>query len=123
MHLINAEAESSDLHSVMMILKIIDEIDKIVEQCLKITLDKESFYYSRFTMHLRYLVQRLANDKQSETGGAGMLHTLRQEYPDIYYCALQISDYLHGTWGWLCNEEEVLYLMLHISRVQEKMNQ
>jgi len=120
MHLINAEAESGDLHSLLMTIKIISEVEKIVEKNLGITLDKESYHYSRFAMHLRYLINRLASGTQTEERGAEMLRTLAREYPAIYLCAQQVARYFKGTWGWECNDEEVLYLMLHINRVQER---
>lgn len=120
LHLINAEAETGDMHSMMMTLKIISEVDAIVEAKLKIRLDKESFHYSRFTMHLRYLIQRLAAGNQVEERTSGMLRQLAREYPEIYLCARAVAEYFKNTWGWQCNDEELLYLMLHINRVQEK---
>ena len=66
LHLINAEAEAGDMHSMMMTLKALSDVDGIVEKQLDITLNKESFSYSRFSMHLRYLVQRLASGRQVE---------------------------------------------------------
>lgn len=119
LHLINAEAEISDMQSIMQTVKILTEIEKIVEKQLTIILDKESYHYSRFTMHLRYLIQRLQSSKQVEEQGVSMLKTLAYEYPEIYNCALQVVNYFEGTWGWKCNEEETLYLMLHIHRVQQ----
>lgn len=120
LHLINAEAETGDMHSMMMTLKIIAEVDAIVEEKLGIRLDKESFHYSRFTMHLRYLIQRLSSGEQVEEHTSGMLRQLAREYPDIYLCAREVADYFKNTWGWQCNDEERLYLMLHINRVREK---
>ncbi len=120
MHLINAEAESGDLHSVLMTMKILSEVERIVEKNLRIQLDRESYHYSRFVMHLRYLINRLASGTQTEERGADMLRTLSKEYPSIYLCAREIANYFRATWGWSCNDEEVLYLMLHINRVQER---
>ena len=117
MHIINAEAESSDLHDLMMTLKIIDQVETLVERQMKITLDKESYNYSRFAMHLRYLIQRLESGKPAEAHGAEMLRPLAREYPDIYTCALKVAEYFKGTWGWQCSDEEIVYLMMHIHRV------
>lgn len=49
LHLINAEVENGDLHSVMMTLKIISEICKIIQNSLKITLDEDSYHGLRCT--------------------------------------------------------------------------
>ena len=78
LHLINAEAEAGDMHSMMMTLKALSDVDGIVEKQLAITLNKESFSYSRFSMHLRYLVQRLASGRQVEERISGMLAQTRR---------------------------------------------
>lgn len=121
MHLINAEAESSNLHDLMMTLNIIDQVEKIVEYQLNITLDKESYNYSRFAMHLRYLIQRLDSGQQSEAGDAAdMLRPLAKEHPEVYACALKVVKYFQGTWRWQCKDEEIVYLMMHIHRVWQR---
>lgn len=120
MHIINAEAESSNLGNLMMTLKIIDQVERIVERQMKITLDKDSYNYSRFAMHLRYLVQRLESGSTAEAHGAEMLRPIAREYPDIYTCALKVAKYFKGTWGWQCSDEEIVYLMMHIHRVWKR---
>lgn len=120
MHLINAEIETGKASSAMLTLQVIGEIDEVVEEELHFQMDKSSYHYSRFTMHLRYLVQRLLSDKQVKNVGGSMLRTLAREYPDVYLCARRVREYLAQKYGWHCNDEEVLYLMIHINRVREK---
>ena len=120
LHLINAEAEAGDMHSMMMTLKALSDVDGIVEKQLAITLNKESFSYSRFSMHRRYLIQRLASGRQVEERISGMLAQMRRDYPQAYQCARAIADYFRAAWNWQCNDEEIVYLMLHITRLQEK---
>ena len=120
LHLINAETEAGDMNTMMATLRIIEDVDAIVEDRLKITLDKESFYYSRFTMHLRYLIQRLSAGEQAADQISGMLRQLAREYPDVYLCAQAVTEYFKDAWNWQCNDEEQVYLMLHINRVREK---
>ena len=45
---------------------------------------------------------------------------MRREYPQIYVCAKAVVEYFASAWSWQCNDEELLYLMLHIYRVQQK---
>ncbi len=120
MHLINAEFENSDIHSLVKVLQILDNIDSIVEKELNITLDRESYNYYRFSMHIRYLIQRLMTSAQSENGSGSMVKSLAKEYPKTYMCAKKVTAYLQKAGGWCCNDEEVLYLMLHINRVCQK---
>lgn len=115
LHLINAEAEAGDMHSMMMTLKALSDVDAIVEKELDIQLNKESF-----SMHLRYLIQRLASGRQVEDRISGMLVQVKRECPRAYNCARSIAGYFQNTWNWQCNDEELLYLTLHIGRLQEK---
>lgn len=84
-----------------------------------IQLNKESFSYSRFCMHLRYLVQRMMHGSPLDAGNAmdSIFVTMRNEYPQVYACVQQIDTFLHGTYGWQCSKEEQLYLIMHIHRV------
>lgn len=120
MHLINAEADSGNIHSLMKTMQIITETGQIVERELNVRLDTSSYGYSRFATHLRYLVQRLESGAPADEAGSSMLRTIAREYPDVYACALKVADYFKNTWGWTCSQEEILYLMLHINRVQGK---
>lgn len=118
LHLINAEAETDDMHATIMTAKVISDISDLVEQSLGITLDKDSFSYSRFAMHLRYLVQRMMSGKPADSlGGCDMLLSARREYPDLYNCARQVADYLKKNQDWSCDGDELLYLMMHLHRL------
>lgn len=59
MHLINAEIENSEIHSLVKALEIQEGVESIVEREMNLKLDKDSYSYYRFTMHIRYLIQRL----------------------------------------------------------------
>ena len=119
MHIITAESEVGDMHSTILTAKVISEISEIVEAQLSLRLDKDSFSFSRFAMHLRYLVQRMMHGKPlaSDSAMGTMFTTMRNEYPDIYACVLRIDSFLQGTYGWHCSKEEQLYLIMHIHRV------
>ena len=120
MHFINAEAESGDMHSLMLSMQVIAKVNEIVESSLHIQLDKDSYNYSRFATHLRYLIQRLQAGVQTDNISSNLRRTLMREYPDIYACTLQVVEYLKNTYGWDCNDDEVVYLIMHIQRVYER---
>lgn len=119
LHIITAENEVGDMHSTILTAKVISEITHLVEENLDVKLDKESFSYSRFAMHLRYLVQRMMHGKSfnAENGMDAIFIAMRKEYPEIYACVQQIDRFLQSTYGWTCSREEQLYLILHIQRV------
>ena len=71
MHIITAENEVGDMHSTILTAKVISELSAIVEHGMEIQLNKESFSYSRFCMHLRYLVQRMMHGSPLYAGNGG----------------------------------------------------
>lgn len=119
MHIITAENEVGDMHSTILTAKVISEITHLVEEKLGVKLDKDTFSYSRFAMHLRYLVQRMMHGKSfnAENSMDAIFIAMRKEYPEIYTCVTQIDQFLQNTYGWVCSREEQLYLILHIQRV------
>lgn len=119
MHFITAEAEVGDMHSTILTAKVVSEISALVEENLSVKLDKDSFSFSRFAMHLRYLVQRMMHGKplNGDNSVDSMFRTVSREYPKIYACVQKINDFLTATYGWPCSKEEQLYLIMHIHRV------
>ena len=101
-------------------MQVIAKVNEIVESSLHIQLDKDSYNYSRFTTHLRYLIQRLQNGVQTDNVSKSLRHTLMWEYPDIYACTQKVVQYLKDTFNWECNDDEVVYLIMHIQRVYER---
>lgn len=120
LHLINAETEYGDLHNFIQMMEIIDQVDQIIEQELNFKLDKDSYNYSRFATHMRYLIQRLQTDTQSKNQVNSMRRTLMKEFPDIYLCAKKVTGYFQKKWNWTCNDDELVYLMMHIHRVKKR---
>ena len=118
LHIVNAELEGSDLSSTLTAVEVLDEVTASVEQELGIVLDRESYNYARFAMHIQFLVRRLSAGAAMEQGSGKMLDELSREYPAVYHCACTVAQNIEQRHGWHCSRDEVLYLMLHIYRVQ-----
>lgn len=116
LHLIDAEVERSDMGSTVMALKVVDGVTEIIEQHFG-PIDTSSFAYARFATHLRYLVDRIRNGERVEAQLAPMLPVMRREYPDSFACASDIKAFLLTMWGWECDENEMLYLLIHLQRL------
>ena len=122
LHIVNAELEGSDLSSTLAAVEVLDEVTVLVERELGIALDRESYNYARFAMHIQFLVRRLSSGKVMEPGSGKMLSELSAEYPATYRCAQAVAKEIEQRHGWHCSSDEVLYLMLHIYRVQNRQN-
>lgn len=122
LHIVNAELEGSNLSSTLAAVEVLDEVTVLVERELGIALDRESYNYARFAMHIQFLVRRLSSGKVMEQGSGKMLSELSAEYPATYRCAQAVAKEIEQRHGWHCSSDEVLYLMLHIYRVQNRQN-
>lgn len=123
LHLITAETEVGDLHSTLITTKIIAELTDLVEDFFSIRLDKDGFNYSRFALHLRYLIQRMLQGKPLQPEGTGeMFRSVCREYPDIYACVQRIALYFTDNYGWNCTSDEQLYLMMHLYRLRSSQS-
>lgn len=120
LHLVNNEMENSDMHATLKAAEVIRDITEIIEQILRIQLDTASFNYSRFVMHIRYLLQRMEQDDQEQNGMSVVMRQLCWQYPDIYRCTLAIQDYLYNRFHRHCSQDEMLYLFMHINRLNER---
>ena len=82
LHIVNAELEGSDLSSTLAAVEVLDEVTVLVERELGIALDRESYNYARFAMHIQFLVRRLSSGKVMEQGSGKMLSEVaREEVP------------------------------------------
>jgi len=91
----------------------IEKCTEVVEKYMGLEVDRSGFAYSRFVSHMYYLLGRLSSDRPVDTENQKMFEALKEEYPEIYYCAVKISEVL----GVRLNNEELLYLILHINRL------
>lgn len=97
--------------------KIIKQITKIIERELHITVNKDSFNYTRFSSHLVHLLKRLNLEKPLDSQNDGLYKHAREDFPAISKCVDDIAIYLYDSYHCILDDEEKLYLIMHINRV------
>lgn len=118
LHIINAEIVNKSQRNKNFNEKIIDKIIDIIEDDLKIDIDKNGFNYSRFVTHLYYLLRRgKKNEFEENKNHNDMYLYLSSSLPKIYECSQKIGDYFSHHLHWKLTDEEYIYLILHISRL------
>lgn len=120
LHIIDAEAEKSDMKMTLATTEVVREVTGIIERDLDLVLDTESFMYARFVMHLRFLVGRVLKGEKADAKMAPMLEVMRDAYPESYACVQDILAYF-VTRGWECDESEILYLLIHVQRLKNNI--
>lgn len=117
LHFINADKNFNTMKKNYNEDKIIETITLIIEQRIGIKIQKGQFNYYRFATHMRHLIERLDNRNLMESKNSSLFKSIKEENKDAYGCVVEIEKYLTGEFGYILNEEEQLYLILHINRL------
>ena len=122
LHIVNAELDgmgnAEDMDFLFKSTAAVEQSVKIVERQLKMELDRASYPFVRFVAHLRYLIKRLMKGKVKPSENSSLFRQAARDFPDAYRCASAINNYLQKEYNWSCTDEELLYLMMHINRLQ-----
>lgn len=117
-HIVNAELDMNQMNQVSEMTKIIQNVLNIIKYHFKIDLDEYSLNYERFITHLKFFVQRLFNGTRlDDSGTASFMFGLKERFPNEYACSLKISEYVSKEFGRPLEEDELIYLTIHIKRI------
>ncbi len=117
LNMINAEVNKDKIVEAKENSKRNKKITEIIENEFHITISRDSFNYSRFLTHMNYLYGRARDDDMHKSENQKMFKEIILKYPKINVCVEKISRYLNDDYSICLNDEEKLYLMLHINRL------
>lgn len=119
LHVVNAQL-NEDMHRIMGITKVMQEILNIVKYHFRMEFDEESLNYYRFITHLKFFAQRLLNGNYYNDNENELFDMVKIKYSDSYECIKKIQKFIKEKYVYELTKEEMLYLMIHITRVVEK---
>lgn len=120
LHLVNAGAVAGNEKSQGYVEGVINDIREIISKTFDIYIDKDTFNFSRFVSHIQYMLKREEKGAPVSSENYKLFESIRDEYPRTFQCALKIKKYLNNELSCDLNEEELLYLILHINRLCER---
>lgn len=118
LHIVNAELNTS--MSVMYdITKLIEGALEVVEYYYQKKFDRESLDFNRFIVHLRYFAQRLfqAAPGQADEYDADFREMIIRSCRQHYKCAQHIGEYIRNAYQKEVSDEELIYLTIHLKRI------
>lgn len=118
MHILNSEMDL-DMERSKVMTKIIQDVLNIVKYHFSIEIDEESLDYERFVTHLKFFIQRAMHEKESRIWEKSLMDLIRIQYMDAYDCAGKVAAYIERTTPYVVLEEEMVYLTVHIQRLQK----
>ena len=120
LHIVNAEL-NTNMSEMYDITKLIEGTISVVEYYYQKTFDRESLDFNRFVVHLRYFAQRLFQGKTMEDAQGERDEVFRQlimkNCKEHYKCAQCIAQYIQNTYQKSLSEEELIYLTIHLKRI------
>ncbi|AQS52775.1 Transcription antiterminator LicT [Jeotgalibaca dankookensis] len=118
LHIVNAELDMAQVSQVTEMTKIIQDITNIVRLHFQVDLDEYSLNYERFIVHLKFFVQRLFTGVDLlEENDSSFLFLIKEKYREEYLCALKIRKYIMNHFDRDLQEDEIIYLTIHIKRI------
>ena len=120
LHILNAELNTS-MNEMQDMTRLIDGCIQVTEFYYRRKFDRDSLDFNRFSVHLRYLVQRLyqGNLLPERTTESDLLfrELIRRNCKEHYECASRIALYIENNFEKTVNEEEKIYLTIHLNRL------
>lgn len=118
LHFVNAQDGLESMDETLLITEITKSIVKIIQSLYAISLNKESISYSRFVTHIRYFMNRqLHNQVLAPSSDSKLFEIIQGQYPMSYACGLMIREMLKKEYQLQINDDEMVYLIIHIERV------
>lgn len=117
MHILNAEMDLDMGHSTVM-TRLIQDVINIVRYHFHIAFEEDSLDSERFITHLKFFIQRSMHNKKTNAWDDELQNMIRAQYSEAYKCAQKIASYIISSTSYAVPEEEVIYLTVHIQRLQ-----
>ena len=122
MHIINANYRESTNKSCL-IMNIINQILDIIKNYYSIEFIEDEINFDRLLTHLKFFAKRLIDKTESiDTNNNGLLEIVKVQYKESYDFVKQIKSFIEENYTYKVNDDEVLYLILHINRVISVIN-
>ena len=100
--------------------QLVSRLVTIVEENLRIQIDRESIDYLRLVRHLRFAIERVVNgEKVAEPEKITLL--LKDEYPVCYNLSWKLIKVMQQTLKMKVFDAEAVYLTMHLQRLQNKV--
>ncbi|WP_209687110.1 PRD domain-containing protein [Lactobacillus colini] len=118
-HIISGEM-GNDIGDFQKSIDFIKSVTKIVRYYFNIDIDYQSLSYNRFAVHLKFFWKGMMYDRKSRNFGdlsEEILKVIKNSDIESYQCALKIKDYIEDKYNYKLNNEEIMYLAIHINKI------
>lgn len=118
MYFISGES-GKDMNLIFKSTSFIQEVIQIVKYYFKVEFNENSLDYYRFIKHLKFFSQYIFERKGERKTllGNDLLEVIKDKYVEPYLCSLKIKQFIESKYDYLLDDDEILYLTIHIARI------
>lgn len=120
LHLVTTQFGTVDIGTTVRMTEVLSEVLSIIRDEHGTEIDEDSVEVARFVTHLRYLFARERAGRSTNRPGLQLSEAVRAARPREYGSALRIAALLDERFGWNVDEDEVLFLCLHVARLTDE---
>lgn len=118
LHFVNARMNSKSYNKEIKVVKLVDNIEAIVQRKTNMIFERDSLSYSRFITHLKYFAERIIDhqifeDKESDVLYDQLMQTMTHENEIIE----SIDHFVNKKHKVKITKQEKIYLIIHINRI------
>ena len=118
MHFINAREVSSQNISKSNTDNTLNLIIGTIEDQFNIKIDKKSFAFNRFKIHLQYFLKRIESNKQiHDEISVQLIQDMMENNYQIFKCGKEIVAQLNEKYRTEITDDEMFYLMIYLQRI------
>lgn len=101
--------------------QLVQDMLTIIKNYLKLTINDETLQYVRLVTHLKFFAQRITQNQiqTASSGDVQLFDVVKDKYKQSFECVQRICQYLQIEYGYKINDEEKMYLTIHIERIRE----
>ncbi|HJV17936.1 MAG TPA: PRD domain-containing protein [Bacillales bacterium] len=117
---IHSSVTNKNLSDVNQHSQLVSKLVEMIEDQLKIQIDKESIDYMRLIRHLRFTIERVTKGEKVEEPEK-IASLLKEEYPVCYNLSWKLIKVIQQTLKNKVHDAEAVYLTMHLQRLQKKI--
>ncbi|TWI57959.1 PRD domain-containing protein [Halalkalibacter nanhaiisediminis] len=120
LHLHTAKMNTTTMTEAMNTTVLLNELIEKIEETLKVKVDEDSISYQRLLTHLNFALKRVSEGEAFHDVDEDMHQLVKEKHQRSYETAVELSEYLSQHYDFSLPQSELVYLTLHIQRIQRK---
>ena len=120
LHIHTAKMNGTTMTEAMNTTVLLNDLIAKIEEKLGVQVEEDSISYQRLLTHLNFALKRVAQGEGFHDIDEDMHRLVKEKHHQSYETAVELSEYLSHSYQLTLPQSELVYLTLHIQRIQRK---